>query len=136
MTEHIILDNDYITLGYIDDGGLLYHVVHQPVGGQTLRDMLTAGLEAMQAYGICKWLADDRKNGPMSSEDAEWGSENVTTRAPEVGWKYWALVVPEELVAAGSMTPIIEANWQLGKLRMQVFSSVDEARAWLDHFEC
>ena len=134
MSKVTIFDDEYITLKYLPDKKMLFHTVH-PVSGQPLRDALLAGYEAIQKYGISKWLSDDRKNGPMSQEDREWGNKNLNKRAEEIGWKYWALVVPEVVVAAGSMLPTIEALYQLGNLRVQVFSNTDDAIEWLDGFE-
>ncbi len=130
----IILDNEYITISYLPDKKTIYHTVHQPISGQQLRDALLVGFQALQDYGCHKWLSDDRKNGPMSDEDREWGEINLNRRSLEAGWKYWALVVPEMLVAAGSMAPTIEAMHGLG-LRMMVFSNVEEAFKWLDEFK-
>ena len=134
MADIMILDNEYISMSYLPDKKILYHTVHQPIGGKILRDALLLGIESLQKYGAHKWLSDDRKNGPMSAEDQAWGAVNVNQRAIEIGWKYWALVVPEQLVAAGSMAPIIEANFELG-MRMMVFSDVKEAIHWLDQFK-
>lgn len=88
----------------------------------------------LQHYGCAKWLSDDRKNGPMSVEDRDWGTVNLNQRSMEAGWKYWALVVPKEVVAAGAMIPTMEALHQLG-LRMMVFSDLDEAFDWLDRVD-
>ena len=40
----------------------------------------------------------------------------------------------QQIVAAGSMVPIIEANFQRG-MRMMVFSTPEEGFAWLAQFE-
>ncbi|MBI5958639.1 MAG: hypothetical protein HY866_07890 [Chloroflexi bacterium] len=134
MADVIIVDNKYITIKFLPDKKMIHHTVHQPISGQNLRDALTAGFNALQHYGVSKWLSDDRKNGPMSDEDRDWGAENINRRSLEAGWKYWALVVPQALVAAGSMVPTIEAMFDLG-LRMMVFSTVEEAFEWLDQFD-
>jgi hypothetical protein len=134
MSDIIIVDNEYITLSYVPDKKFVYHTVHKPVSGQILREALSAGIETLQKYGAHKWLSDDRKNGPFSAEDRAWGAANLNDRAAEIGWKYWALVVPEQMIAAGSMAPIIEANYERG-MRMMVFSEVKEAIQWLDRFE-
>lgn len=134
MESNIIVDNEYITIIDLPDKKMLYHTVHKPLGGQPFRDALLTGYQALQDLGYSKWLSDDRLNGPMSDDDRAWGEENINRRSIEAGWKYWALVVPKELVAAGSMTPTIEAMHELG-LRMMVFSEVDEAFAWLDQFK-
>ena len=134
MSETIVLDNQYITIKYLPDKKMIYHTVHQPFGGQALRDALIAGFDALQNYKVSKWLSDERKNGPMSAEDIEWGNKNLNQRSMEAGWKYWALVVPEQLVAAGAMVPTMNALFELG-LRMMVFSNVEEASEWLAKLE-
>lgn len=134
MSETIILDNQYITIRYLPDKKMIYHTVHQPFSGQPLRDALVAGFDALQEHKVCKWLSDERKNGPMSADDVEWGNKNLNQRSMEAGWKYWALVVPEQVVAAGAMVPTMNALYELG-LRMMVFVSVEEAFEWLDRFE-
>ncbi len=134
MSEIIVFDNEFITIRYLPEKKCIYHTVHQPISGQPLRDGLLTGYEALQHYGLAKWVSDDRKNGPMSEEDREWGSVNINQRSIEAGWKYWALVVPKEVVAAGAMIPTMEAMHKLG-LRMAVFSEVEAAFEWLERFD-
>lgn len=130
-----LVDNEYITLDYLPDKKAIYHTVHKPIGGQVLRDALNLGTEALKKNGGCKWLSDDRKNGPLPKEDAEWGWNDWNPRTIAAGWKYWALVVPQEVVSAGAMMPVINDLFKLG-LRMMVFSDLEEAKEWLDRFEC
>jgi len=129
------VDNEYITVEYVPEKKMVHHIIHQPVGGQIFRDALNAGTETLRQNGACKWLSDDRKNGPLSREDAEWGFNDWNRRTIEVGWKYWALVVPPEVAAAGSLIPTMEALFELG-LRMMVFTDVEAAEEWLDGLEC
>jgi hypothetical protein len=131
MSEIILVDNEYITVKYLSEKKTVYHIIHKPVGGPIFRDALNAGTEAIKKYGGTKWLSDDRKNGPLSAEDREWGFNDWNRRTIEAGWKYWAVVVPEELIAAGSLTPTIGALYELG-LRMMVFADLQEAANWLD----
>lgn len=131
MTELIIVDNEYITVKYIPEKNLIYHAIHKPFSGQPFRDAINAGTAALAKHGAHKWLSDDRKNGPLSDEDKEWGFHDWNPRAIKAGWKYWAMVVPEDVVAAGSLAPTIEDLYRLG-LRVMVFSSVERALDWLD----
>ncbi|MBI5958167.1 MAG: hypothetical protein HY866_05510 [Chloroflexi bacterium] len=131
MIRIVLFSSEYMTLEYLQDKKIIHHTIHKPVGGQPLRDVLNTGTEALGKYGACKWLSDDRKNGPLSEEDREWGFNDWNRRTIEKGWKYWALVVPQELVDAGTMIPTMEALFTLG-LRMMVFTSVEEGMAWLD----
>ena len=77
--------------------------------------------EALKQYGVCKWLSDDRKNGPLSQDVIDWGLSDWDPRTVKAGWKYWANIVPEEVVAAGALMPVIEFLHTLG-LRMMVFT--------------
>jgi hypothetical protein len=134
VTPLTIVDTAYITIQYLPDKKMIYHVMHKPVSGQPLRDALMEGTEALRQYGVTKWLSDDRKGGPLPPEDAEWGFNVWNRRTVEMGWKYWALVVPEAIEAAGSMMPVIDSLYQLG-LRMRVFTKLEDAFAWLDSVE-
>lgn len=131
MSRIVIVTNEYITVEYLSDKKIIYHTVHKPIPDQPLKDALNAGSDALEKYGVCKWLSDDRKNGPVSEEIAAWGREDWNPRTIAAGWKYWANVVPEELASAGALSPIIEALHPLG-LRMQVFINLEDAIAWLD----
>jgi hypothetical protein len=131
----IVVDNEYITLRCLPDKKTIYHTIHRPVSGQIFRDALDAGTEALKKYGACKWLSDDRKNGPLAPEDVEWGFNDWNPRTIAAGWKYWALVVPPEVVAAGSLIPTIESLYKLG-LRVMAFADLEEAIQWLDRMEC
>ena len=131
MQPVTVFDNEYIIVQYLPDKKCIYHEVRKPIPHLPLVDALNAGSAAIQKYGVCKWLSDDRKNGPLAKETQEFGFNDWGPRTIKAGWKYWADVVPKELVAAGALAPVMEAYFGLG-LRMQVFSSVEEAQEWLD----
>lgn len=133
MSPIELVNNEYITLEYYPDRKLVYHTIHKPIGNQVemFQNAMNAGTEALKKYGCCKWLSDDRKNGPLPAEIIQWGFEDWNPRTIKAGWKYWANVVPHEVAAAGTLAPVIEDLYQLG-LRMQVFTSTEDALRWLD----
>ncbi|CAG1013586.1 hypothetical protein ANRL4_04977 [Anaerolineae bacterium] len=134
MKPITLTDNEYIVVEYLPDRKCIRHEIRKPIGGQVLRDALNSGTEALKKYGACKWISDDRKNGELSAEDREWGFNDWNRRTIEAGWKYWALVVPEAIIAAGSMIPTINMLYELG-LRVMVFSTAEEAFAWLEKMQ-
>lgn len=134
MADITLIENEYITMQYLEDRNTIFHVIHQPISGQPLRDALMTGFNALEDYGATKWVSDDRKNGPMTPEDTRWNRQNLNNAIVGTGWKYWALVVPEQVVAAGSMLPTMEELFEDG-LRVMVFSDVGEAFEWIDSFE-
>ena len=131
MPPITVLDNEYITLQYLPDKKTIYHVIHKPIPHEPLVEALNAGTEALIKYKASKWLSDDRKNGPLAPESQQFGFTDWGPRTIKAGWKYWANVVPEALVAAGALAPVMAAYFEIG-LRMQVFTSVEAATEWLD----
>jgi hypothetical protein len=136
MPGKVLVSNDYITVEYLPDEQLIYHVIHQPIGpeqSELFKEALEAGTAALQQYRASKWLSDDRKNGPLPPETLQWAFDDWQPRTIAAGWKYWANVVPTELVAAGTLIPVIENLHRLG-LKMQVFTKPEDAFQWLAKF--
>ena len=133
MTKITLADNAYITMECIPEKKMIRHVIHKPIERRLdlLQDALNAGTDALIQHQCNKWLSDDRKNGPLPEEQIEWATGDWSPRTIQAGWKYWANVVPEELVAAGALTPLIEDLHQYG-LKMRVFTAVEAAEAWLE----
>ncbi len=130
MSPVIVVDNEYLTVQYLRDKRIIYHTIHKPLPDQSMKDAMNAGTEALRQYGACKWLSDDRKNGPVSRVLAEWGFNDWNPRTIAAGWKYWANVVPEAVVSAGALLPVMDDLYKLG-LRMMVFTDLQEAFEWL-----
>lgn len=136
MPNIILYNSEYITVEYWPDKALIYHTIHQPISEQltTFKEALSAGTDALEKHHVRKWLSDDRKNDPLTGEGNEWAFNEWQPRTLKAGWKYWATVVPEDIVAAGTLMPAIENLYHLG-LRMMVFRTVEEAVEWLDKME-
>ena len=136
MSKIVVFTNEYVTVECLPDKKMIYHIIHQPIGDQVemFKQAMNAGTDALKLHGATKWLSDDRKNGPLAHELVEWGFADWNPRTIKAGWKYWANIVPEEVVSAGTLIPVIENLYQLG-LRMQIFTSEALALAWLEKFD-
>ncbi len=136
MPNVTLYNSPYITVEYWPDKALIYHTIHQPMSSQLaiFKEALNAGTEGLQKYKVLKWLSDDRKNDALTQEGNEWSFNDWQPRTLKAGWKYWAMVVPEDLAAAGTLLPVIEILFELG-LRMAVFTTLEQAVAWLDKVE-
>ncbi len=134
MPSITLIENEYITVEYWGDKKFIRHTIHQPIDPDHLKPALNTGTDALAQYGAHKWLSDDRKNGPLSSDLEAWGTNEWIPRTIAAGWQYWANVVPEQLIAAGTMLPAIEFLFNAG-LRLMVFSTVEGAIQWLDDIE-
>jgi hypothetical protein len=131
MPDITIIQNEYATLLYYPDTKIVHHTFHKPIGGQEFRDVLNTGAKSLQEYGASKWLSDDRGNSALSPEDTEWSMTDWFPRAIKAGWKYWALVVPQDILARMNLKEFVDSYYKQG-LRIMVFSKPQEAMEWLE----
>ncbi|MCA9906184.1 MAG: hypothetical protein KC547_20155 [Anaerolineae bacterium] len=130
MAAVSVVDNDFISVTCDPDAKLVHHVVKKPIDARSLREALTAAIEAMKTYHATKWLSDDRLNGELDNEDAQWVFVEFPKLAIAAGWKYWGLVVPHEVMARGSLVDLVTDYSQKG-VTARVFTATADAVAWL-----
>jgi hypothetical protein len=130
MSEVEILANQYATLVYHVESKVVHHTFHKTIGDEKFREVLNEGVEALRKYGASKWLSDDRNNTILSVEDTEWSKSNWFPRALQAGWKYWALVVPKNILAQMNLKEFVDTYHEQG-LRIMVFSDPRDAMQWL-----
>jgi hypothetical protein len=133
MSKITLIQNEHATLVYHTDAKIVHHTFHQPMKGQYFRDVLNTGLETLEKYGATKWLSDDRNNSALEPEDREWAMTNWYTRAAKSGWKYWAMVVPNNILGRMDVKQYVEQNFERG-VRVMVFTNPEEAMEWLKTF--
>lgn len=131
MTTQTLLENDYATLVYHVESGIIHHEFQKFIHGDALREILDVGLTAFQQYGLTKWLSDDRKNSAVPQADVDWAIESWIMPMIQSGWKYWAVILPDKAVGKAAMMRIIESFTQYG-LTIEVFDDPDEAFNWLN----
>jgi hypothetical protein len=125
-----ILDNEHATLWYHPETKIVHHQYHQPISGESFREVLTKGAEAFEEYGAFKWLSDDRANTAIPPEDGDWAENVWVPRVLAAGWKYWAIVMPAKIIGQMNMQFFQKQNQERG-VTVQVFSDPTEAMHWL-----
>lgn len=131
MSATKIIDNEFATLQYHPDKKIVHHKWKQWMPSQPFREVLTKGAEVFEKYGAQKWLSDDRENGALSSDDAEWALSDWSARVIEAGWKFWAVVMPEKVIGQMNMRGFVDIYAERG-VSVQVFSDPDKAMTWLE----
>jgi hypothetical protein len=126
-----IIDNEYAVLTYYADSKIVHHRFKRPISGQNLYEVVDMGVELLKKHGAQKWLSDDRANGPMPQKDLDWANDNWFPRAIAAGWKFWALVVPEDVMGRMNMKDYVMSFHEKG-IRVMVFTNPDEAMEWLE----
>jgi hypothetical protein len=130
MFETIIIQNEYATLRYYPDTKIVHHTFYKPISGQEFRNVLNTGAKTLEKNQASKWLSDDRGNLALPADDTEWSKTDWFPRAVKAGWKYWALVVPEDIMARMNLKEFVDSYLEQG-LQIAVFTEPEEAMKWL-----
>jgi hypothetical protein len=131
MEKITIFQNECSTMVYYPELKIVHNTFRGQPSGKHFREALDAGVETMKKYGSTKWLSDDRENkSAFSAEDQDWADNDWFPRMQEVGWKSWAMIVPNELKARLNVKEIIEKIFARG-IKIMVFTNLDEALEWL-----
>jgi hypothetical protein len=133
MSSIVVMDDENISMWFHPESKILHHQTHQFFSGKPFRDALNKGVETFEEYGARKWLSDDRETPALANEDLDWGDRDWFPRVARLGWKYWAIVMPENAVGQRTLTRLAE-NYSARGVTTRFFSSSDEARKWLE--EC
>ncbi len=131
MPTQTVIDNPFVTLRYHPEKKIVHHQLHKFIFGKEFREFLLAGTDVMKKNQARKWLSDDRANTVLSKEDADWGQTNWFPQTLAAGWKYWAIVQPEKVLAQAGMERLVAQYSALG-VTAKFFTDPDEAMKWLE----
>ena len=126
-----VIDNEFYTAWCYPRKGLIHHQWHRYCVGENLRNALTEAVEAFRKHKCSKWLSDDRKfGGVLHPDDWKWGETHFTDRIIEAGWKYSAMVLPEEAIAKLSTSALNEYFAARG-VEAKFFTQLLDAQQWI-----
>ena len=132
MPKVTVLDNEFITLWYHPESKIIHHKFHKYIFGEAFREGLNTGWEVMKKYGAQKWLSDDRNNPVLDSADTEWNMAHWLPQVIEAGWKYWAIVQPEEFAAKYGLDALTKELADRG-ITVRIFNDPEKAMKWLEN---
>jgi hypothetical protein len=130
MPTATILDDEYMSLWYHPETGIVHHRIHKYLVQGGFRKLLTASAEVLEANRATKYLSDDRTNVVVDPEDVKWADDNWYPRAIKAGLRHWALVLPSTMVGSLQARTILESRRKQG-LDVEGFDSIETAMAWL-----
>jgi hypothetical protein len=131
MPSQTIIDNPFVTLWFHPEKRIVHHQIHKFVAGAPFREMLLAGTELMKKRQAQKWLSDDRSNSALRKEDLDWSEVEWAPATAKAGWKYWAIVQPEKILAMVAMERLTEKYASLG-VTAKIFTDPVSAMNWLE----
>lgn len=125
------MDNEFVSMWFHSDKRILHHEFHKYLWGDTFREALNKGLEVFLQHGANKWLSDDRKNAALSQADTDWAMNDWFPRVLKAGWKYWAIVLPDNVIGQMNMKRFI-SNYSKQGIAVRVFNDPAAAMTWLE----
>ncbi|MEA4908515.1 MAG: hypothetical protein GYA17_05355 [Chloroflexi bacterium] len=126
-----LYNSSFATLWYHPDKKIVHHQIHKFIYGEEFHRMLLTGTEAIQKNHAHKWLSNDRSNAVLRKEDIEWGMVNWLPQTVQAGWKYWAIVQPEKMIAQMNMESLVEEYAKVG-IVAHFFTDEALAMQWLE----
>ena len=130
MAAQVLIDNPYVTLWYHPETKIVHHQMHKFIIESVFRDFHEAGTLALKQHGAQKWLSDDRKNPVLAQSLHEWARDHWFPKTRDAGWKYWAIVAPEEELGQWTMDRAVE-DYRAQGIIARYFREPDEAMQWL-----
>lgn len=126
----IVHEDECITIWYHSLTKIIHHQVHKALRGEAYRQAFVKGTEALRKYGAQKWLSDDRRHFILPQEDQEWANAIWFPATRDAGWKYWAIIMPDNAVTVLFLRRFA-AQWSAAGVATEVFTSPDPALEWL-----
>ena len=130
MPTLTILDDEYVSLWYHPDTGIVHHRINRYLVQGGFRKLLSASAELLETHHATKYLSDDRNNVVVDPEDVKWADENWYPRVSKAGLKHWALVLPATMVGTLQARTILDDRRKRG-LDADAFDNIESALAWL-----
>ena len=131
MDKITVIENEFCNLWYYPKTKIVHHKIHKFIFGDTFYKMLLAGTDLMEKNHATKWLSDDRGVPVLRKEDTDWGAANWFPRTAKAGWKYWAIMIPEQPIGKMNMEALAELYGKAG-VTVRFFSDLNVAMKWLE----
>jgi hypothetical protein len=131
MATLTVYDSPSVTVWYHEDKKIVHHQVHRFVRGEEFQAFLLAGTEALEQHKAQKWLSDDRGSPVLAQDDLTWGHDVWFPRTAAAGWRYWAIVRPEKVLARVTMEHLVKEYGAAG-VTAKFFENPDDAMKWLE----
>jgi hypothetical protein len=131
MEKTTILDTENVAIWFYPDKKVIHNQFNKYVYGNSYKEILNEITKAFQKHRAQKLLSDDRKISGISKDDQEWGNTDWFPRTKAAGWKYWAIVQPENSIGQLTMKRVI-ANTVAQGINVEVFTDPKTAMEWLE----
>jgi hypothetical protein len=131
MESTKMYESSYATMWYHPEKKIVHHQVHKFIFGEEFQKLLLTGTDTLKKNQACKWLSDDRSNTALKKEDMEWATTSWFPQTVQSGWKFWAIVQPEKIIAQINMEKAAADYAQAGVVA-RFFTDPDEAMKWLE----
>lgn len=130
--KETIIETPRMSLYYHPFEKIIHHEMHSYPGLETLERILLGGLEVMKENRAIKWLSDDRNGGAVPKSHHEWGDRVWAPQAVKAGWRYWALLPPQDALGTANMKRLVKVYAKKG-VTVEMFGDFEEAFTWLRH---
>lgn len=131
IAPQVVVSNEYYDLYFHKGDNIVHHVFKEQLESNSFREVLLKGTEVLREHRSRKWLSDNRLHTKvLSDDDNAWANNVWLPEIMNLGWKYWAIVVPDSMINRLDLIRYVESFHSKG-IVVQVFSDDIAALDWL-----
>jgi len=131
MKAVTVIDNEFAYIRYYPDTGIIHHEWKQFCSGKPFQDIMLSATHCLRDNKGTKWLSDDTNYFMLSEEDSLWGQKVWFYEAITVGWKHWAVILPNLQIGKTSISGLL-TEYRAAGINAKSFDNVTDAMAWLE----
>lgn len=126
----VIAETPQYKLVLHEDPLVIHHTFTEKIDDYGFRELMLLGKDLIEEYGIERWVSDNRKvQNEFSPESLAWVESEWQPEVIRMGWKYWALVIPEGFYAQLDHMAYIESNFEKG-VWVTLYTELEPALTW------
>ena len=126
----VVHQSNKATIEWIESGKIVRKTFNGFIYGEEMKNAFNAGLATLEQQQGHKWLSDNRFVKVYKQEDSDWINEVWFPAVLKAGWKYWAVLEPEDYYGQLSMKKFTQTFAKQG-LTLEVFTRMEDAIEWL-----
>jgi len=129
MADHICLQTPNVLVKWDERGGFLLIKYEHWIDAQQIKDAIPTFVQAVREHHATRCLSDSRLRRVVQPDAQQAFVHSGIPQAAAAGLKRVAMVPPASVVAQTTVMPMVAEYRKY--LEAEIFTTVDEAVAWL-----
>jgi hypothetical protein len=122
-------DGEFAEVTYDSGMGAIVARMDEYAEGEEFRRYMDSIIDAMDATGSDRIIADTSEIPPLDQDDQQWSVVDWAPRAEDSGLEHMAMVMPESVVSEMSIENVVEMSDDT--INRELFDELEDAKTWI-----